>query len=349
MLTREGRWEGELIHTRKDGSELTVLGKQVLQRDQAGTPIAVMEINIDITERKRAEIDLQASEERWATTLASIGDAVIATDVSGCIMFMNAVAEGLTGWTRVDGSQKPITEVFHIIKEQTRLDVENPITRVLQEGVIVGLANHTLLVKKDGTEIPIDDSGAPIRDNEGKIAGVVLIFRDITERKQAEEKLTREMNERAKTEEQLRQAQKMEALGTLTGGIAHDFNNMLAAIIGFTELVAGHAAKGSRDERHLERIMEAGLRGRDLVRQMLTFSRKAEQEKKPLRLSSIVKETVKLLRATTPTTISIRVNAMSESGLILADPTQMQQVLMNLCTNAAYAMREKGGSLGHRV
>ena len=142
---------------------------------------------------------MQASEERWATTLASIGDAVIATDVSGCIMFMNAVAEGLTGWTRVDGSQKPITEVFHIIKEQTRLDVENPITRVLQEGVIVGLANHTLLVKKDRTGIPIDDSGAPIRDNEGKIAGVVLIFRDITERKQAEEKLTREMNERAKT------------------------------------------------------------------------------------------------------------------------------------------------------
>ncbi|MGD0231173.1 MAG: PAS domain S-box protein [Syntrophorhabdales bacterium] len=348
-LTREGRWEGELIHTRKDGSELIVLSRQALQRDEAGTPIAIMEINIDITERKRAEIDLQASEERWATTLASIGDAVIATDMSGCIVFMNAVAEALTGWTRGDASQKPITEVFHIINEQTRLEVENPITRVLQEGVIVGLANHTLLVRQDGTEVPIDDSGAPIRDKEGKIRGVVLIFRDITERKQAEEKLTREMNERAKTEEQLRQAQKMEALGTMSGGIAHDFNNLLAAIIGFTELVADHAAKGSRDERHLARIMESSLRGRDLVRQMLTFSRRAEQEKKPLSLSSIVKESVKLVRATTPTTISIKVDTLSESGLILADPTQMQQVIVNLCTNAAHAMREKGGTLDVQV
>ena len=146
-------------------------------------------------------------------------------------------------------------------------------------------------------------------------------------------------------EAQLRQAQKMEALGTMSGGIAHDFNNILAAIVGFTELVAGHAAKGSKDERHLERVMEAAIRGRELVRQMLTFSRKAEQEKKPLALSSIVSETIKLVRATTPTTISIRVDTLSESGLILADPTQMQQVLMNLCTNAAYAMREKGGSL----
>ena len=133
-LTGKGRWEGELIHTRKDGSELTVLSRQVLQRDEAGTPIGIMEINIDITERKRAEIALQASEERWATTLTSIGDAVISTDTSGRITFMNAVAEALTGWTLGDALQKPVAEVFHIINEQTRLKVENPIARVLREG-----------------------------------------------------------------------------------------------------------------------------------------------------------------------------------------------------------------------
>ncbi len=150
---------------------------------------------------------------------------------------------------------------------------------------------------------------------------------------------------RREAEERLRQAHKMEALGTLTGGIAHDFNNILAAIIGFTELVAGHADIGSRDERHLARVMEAGIRGREVVRQLLTFLRKTEQEKKPLRLSGIVGETVKLIRATTPATINIRVNTLSESGLILGDPTQLRQVLMNLCTNASYAMREKGGNL----
>jgi PAS domain S-box-containing protein len=689
---------------------------------------------------------LGESEQRWATTLSSIGDAVIATDVDGRITFMNSVAEELTGWTLRDALAMPVSAVFNIVNEQTRREVENPITKVLREGMVVGLANHTILVRKDGTEVPIDDSGAPIRDADGNTTGVVLVFRDITERKQAEEALRiseRRERERAeelatmleavptpviivhnsdgthmtgnraadellrqprgteislsappevrsghfrtikderelrldelparraargenvqdfeynlvfddgtvrhllaygtplwddkgqprgavhtlvditerkaaeeavqrtlqrlytvlssmygglllvtdegrvefanqalcdyfdlndspgdlvgltasdvfakigeaylhpdealahvreivdrgqpvkgeqvamrggrellrdfipiriggqsygrlwchtditerkamerelqkarddleqrvierteqlvksekefrllaeampqivwvtradgwniyfnqqwvdytgltleesyghgwnkpfhpddqqrawdawqnavtnngtyslecrlrkadgtyrwwlirgvpvidekgqitkwfgtctdieeikRTETQLRQAQKMEALGTMSGGIAHDFNNILAAIIGFSELLEGHISKESRDARHLHRILEAGIRGRELVRQMLAFARKAEQEKRPLPVSSIVKESVKLLRATTPSTINIRVNASNEA-LILGDPTQIQQVLMNLCTNAVHAMQENGGSL----
>ena len=129
---------------------------------------------------------LRISEERWATTLASIGDGVIATGVEGRIAFMNTVAEGLTGWTLEEAAAKPITEVFRIINDQTRKSVEDPVARVLREGMVVGLANHTILVKKDGTQVPIDDSGAPIRDKDGSTMGVVLVFRDITERKQAE-------------------------------------------------------------------------------------------------------------------------------------------------------------------
>jgi PAS domain S-box-containing protein len=154
-----------------------------------------------------------------------------------------------------------------------------------------------------------------------------------------------DLTEQRTLEQQIRQSQKMEALGTLAGGIAHDFNNLLAAVIGFTELLQEGLPEGDSGRHYAARVLEAGMRGRELVKHMLTFSRQTEQEKKPLRISSIVKESVKLLRASIPTTISISVNVRSESGLILADPVQIQQVLMNLCTNASYAMRETGGVL----
>jgi PAS domain S-box-containing protein len=143
------------------------------------------------TELEQAQASLRESEQRWATTLASIGDAVITTDTTGKIVFMNRVAEELTGWSLSSASLKPVKEVFNIINEQTRLEVENPITRVLKEGLIVGLANHTILLRRDGSEVPIDDSGAPIKDKDGKITGVVLIFRNIRERKKMEEETQR--------------------------------------------------------------------------------------------------------------------------------------------------------------
>ncbi len=144
---------------------------------------------IDITERERAEVALRENEKRWAVTLASIGDAVIATDMGGRLTFMNKVAERLTGWSMADAAGKPVQEVFRIVNEYTRATVEDPVSKVIQTGLIVGLANHTVLLRKGGGEIPIDDSGAPIRDEEGRIFGVVLTFRDIIERKRAEEAL----------------------------------------------------------------------------------------------------------------------------------------------------------------
>jgi nitrogen-specific signal transduction histidine kinase/ActR/RegA family two-component response regulator len=163
--------------------------------------------------------------------------------------------------------------------------------------------------------------------------------------KTAYEALRKETEERNQIEQQLRQAQKLESLGTLAGGIAHDFNNILAAIIGFSEMAKEDTPAGTKAQRHLDRIYTAGLRGRDLVRQILTFARQAEQEKKPLQLSSIVNESLKLLRASIPSTVDIRFTVKTESGVVLADSTQMQQMIMNLCTNGAFAMREKPGTL----
>ena len=162
---------------------------------------------------------------------------------------------------------------------------------------------------------------------------------------EAYDALRRETEERRQAEAQLRQAQKMEALGTLAGGIAHDFNNILAAMIGFSEMARDKTPEGLPARRHMERVFAAGIRGRDLVRQILTFSRQAEQEKLPLKLAHVVRETLKLLRASLPSTVGIHTNLRSNLGFVLADPIQMQQIVMNLCTNATHAMRRMGGRI----
>ncbi|MBX9584101.1 MAG: PAS domain S-box protein, partial [Gemmataceae bacterium] len=136
---------------------------------------------------RQAERDLAAERERLRATLASIGDAVVSTDAAGRVTFLNGVAEALTGWTQADAAGRPLPEIFHIVNEHTRQPVENPALRALRDGVVDGLANHTVLIARDGTERPIDDSAAPVRDDAGTPVGSVLVFRDVTERKRAEE------------------------------------------------------------------------------------------------------------------------------------------------------------------
>jgi PAS domain S-box-containing protein len=281
----------------------------------------------------------------------------------GLIMEVNETWLALTGYSREEA-------LGHFAREMhiwPTTEASSRFVRELQEkGSLHGWEQDFL--KKNGEVYVVQLSAQVLTLRDEKVILSTLV--DITERKRAEEALQKahdelelriaerteelrrayeslkeETREREQAEEHLRQAQKMEALGTLAGGIAHDFNNLLGAVIGFTELMQEDLPEGNRGHRHAERIMEAGLRGRDLVKQMLTFSRKTDQEKKPLRLSSIVKESAKLLRASIPTTITMNVNVMSESAFILADPVQIQQVIMNLCTNAYHAMLEKGGTL----
>jgi PAS domain S-box-containing protein len=206
MAASEGRYEEEGWRVRKDGSRFWASVVLTALRDEGGQLRGYSKITRDMTERKRAEENARrlleetaarrAAEdyaaviwkagERLRVTLQSIGDAVIATDAEGRVTLLNPVAEALTGWTSSEAAGQPLQNVFHIVNEETRQVVENPVAKVLKEGRIVGLANHTVLIARDGTERPIDDSAAPMRDKEESVTGVVLVFRDRTERRDAE-------------------------------------------------------------------------------------------------------------------------------------------------------------------
>jgi len=196
------------------------------------------------------------------------------------------------------------------------------------------------LKTKDGNWKWISGRGKSYeKDADGIPHRAVGVHVDITSRKQAEEK-------EKKLETQLRQAQKMEAIGTLAGGIAHDFNNVLYAIIGYTELSMGAVPEGSKARSNLHEVLKAADRATDMIQQILTFSRKTEKEKKPTNVQSVLKEAVKLIRTSLPSTIEIRQDIDADCDPVMADPTQIHEIIMNLGTNSYHAMRDKGGVLG---
>ncbi len=186
---KEGVVVGLANHTvliSKDGRERPIDDSAAPIKDSQGCVVGSVLVFRDITEKRQAQERLRVQQEWLRVTLASIGDAVIATDAEGRVTFLNPVAEGLTGWPQAEAQGEPLEVVFNILNERTRQPVENPVGRVLREGVIVGLGNHTILVTRDGMERPIDDSAAPIRDATGKLIGVVLIFRDVTEQRRGQ-------------------------------------------------------------------------------------------------------------------------------------------------------------------
>ena len=188
-VLREGVVVGLANHTllvARDGLERPIADSGAPIRNEEGQIIGTVLVFRDQTEQRQAERELYESREKYRITLYSIGDGVIAADNHGCVQQMNSVAEELTGWREAEARGHRLEEVFRIINEDTRATVENPAERVLREGVVVGLANHTLLIARDGVERPIADSGSPIRDSEGQIIGVVLVFRDQTEQREAE-------------------------------------------------------------------------------------------------------------------------------------------------------------------
>jgi hypothetical protein len=282
-----------------------------------------------------AERKLRASERRFATTLRSIGDAVIATDEQGFVTYMNPTAEAITGWPLTDAQGQPAANIFRIIHETTRQPAENPVTRVLLERAVVRLPNQTLLLTRDGQEIPVDDSASPILDDQGNCTGAVLVFHDITERRLAEERVHA-------SEQQVRQVQKMEAIGQLAAGIAHDFNNMLTVINGYSSLLLAGKEPGPNWRKYLERIETAGKRAEALTRQLLTFSRRQMVQPRVLNLNQIVLTMEQMFSRLLGDHIQTITKLDPTVAPVRADGGQIEQVLMNLAVNARDAMPDGG-------
>jgi PAS domain S-box-containing protein len=406
---------------------------------------------------RRAAQDIRRSEQWLGTTLSSIGDGVIATDASGAIRFVNPVAAELTGWSQADARGRSFDEVFRTVGAADRLPAENPVAQVLREGTLAGRANHTVLIRRDGAEFPIEDNGAPIRGDGGEINGVVLVFKDASAARAArqalqasEERLrlalegaelgavdhdlrtgeavwndrlyaivgyprktpvsaqminlhtapedweqvqrtlqqakaarapfrsehrivrandkavrwissngiflydkeghgirfigvVRDVTETRRLEAQVRQSQKLDALGTLAGGVAHDFNNILAVLRGNLSLIRSEIPTDHRIMPSVLDMERACNRATALVRQILTFGSRHDHDRQVMQLEDVVGEGMKLLRATLPAEIEIRSRYAPGLPAVLADPNQVQQVMANLGINASHAIGRRQG------
>jgi PAS domain S-box-containing protein len=290
--------------------------------DEQGQFDGAVHIINDITRRKQAENE----RARLATAVESIPESVVVTDTVGTVVYVNKGFERTTGYTRAEAIGNNIS----------RLDGGN------QEDIFYKELWDTIgrgevwtgrfeIKRKDGSPYMEEATISPIFDDTGRITHYVGVKRDISEQIAVEKRNL--------------QAQKLEAVGTLAGGIAHDFNNMLGIILGFGQMISDDLPEDSPSRENMDQVIIAANRAADLVRQILTFSRMSNENRKPLQMNLIVKEVVKFLRASIPTTICINDDVDSACPKVLADPTQMHQVLMNLCTNAYHAMQEQGGTL----
>ena len=314
--------EKAAVEAMKAGALDYIAKSEVTLRDMPHLATQALREWRHITKRRKAEASLAEEKERLAVTLRSIGDAVITTDVEGRIALINRVAEHLTGWRQEEALGEPLEKVFNIINEHTRERCDNPVAKVLETGGIVGLANNTVLVGKDGTERVIEDSGAPILDQQKRTIGVVLVFRDATEKRRLQD-------ERQKV-------QKLESIGILAGGIAHDFNNSLTAIIGNISLAKFYAKPGDKVLEKLQEIERAAMRTKDLTQQLLTFSKGGEPIKEIVSVAELLKETA--LFTLRGSNVRCTFDLPKNLWPVSIDAGQISQVISNIIINAEHSM-----------
>ena len=299
---------------------------------------AYLRIKKEALARQRAALDVQQQKDLLSVTLGSIGDAVMVTDPQGRVTYMNAVAESLTGWSVAAAQGQQCSTVFHIINEETRQAVESPVEKVLSQGAIVGLANHTILLQRDGTEVPIDDSGAPIRDAQGLVRGVVLIFRDFSERKEAERKLLA-----AKLEVETSSRAKDQFLASLSHELRTPLTPVLATLTAWE--ILGQIPEALRgDVELLRRNIELEAR---LIDDLLDLTRIAKGK---MRLSREVADVHALLRAAegvcesdiTQKRIHVTMALNATERYAQVDSARLQQVFWNVLKNATKFTPENG-------
>ena len=298
--------------------------------------LATFDIGRTTGERDRLIVDLDAANNRTTasrdllhTTLTSIGDAVVATDEAGRVTFMNAVAESLTGWTQAQAQGKRLEEVLTLINEETRLAVDNPADKALREGLIVGLANHTILIARDGAERPIDDSAAPIRNAQGETIGVVLVFRDVTGRRRSEEELLRLNHDLKRTNQDLQQ---------FSYAASHDLKEPLRTVSNYLQLIRSRYSGKLLDEE-AGRLFDVAVAGAQrmhaLVEALLDYSRAGEvgdSTLEPVPVDKVVGDAIANLQSS----ISENNAAVSLGPLpvVTANPLHLTQVFENLIGNA---------------
>lgn len=320
---------------RPDGKVIWVQTHSELVRDVDGNPERLIGTVVDITNSKQIEEALKESEARYHDFYDNSPDMYASVDpkTAKIIQCNQTLADNL-GYKKEEIIGRHIHDMYHA-------DVLDRARKVFQEFVETGKVHNAelQLKRKDGSKLDVALEVTSIRDGQGNIIASRSAWRDISERKRAEEEKENLLNN-------LKQVQKMEAIGSLAGGIAHDFNNILASIIGFTQLSISKVQKDSKTYASLNQVLDSALRGRELVKYILTFSRKTEQEVKLVQLPKAIKEVLKLIKPTIPSTIEICQNIDKNSGWVMADLAQIQQIFLNLCINAEHAMREKGGVLG---
>lgn len=355
LVLRTGHIVGLANHTvliDRNGVEHPIADSAAPIQDADGRIIGVVLVFRDVTEERRAEEAIAEQREWFETTLESIGDAVIATDVNGHVVFMNPVAEHLTGWRLAEARGRSCANVFNIINENTRRSAENPVTRVLAEGTVVGLANHTVLIAADGTERPIDDSGAPIRGRDGRIIGVVLVFRDVSERRRGELERRDAALERDRLLEAERAARAdaeraSRVKDDFVAMVSHELRTPLNAIVGWTQLMVKPGAGPDVVARGLHVIARNTRLQTQLISDLLDISRivsgKLRLDMAQVDLASVVNDAIDTVqRDADEKRIAVKREVDKAAGVIAGDAARIQQIVWNLLSNAIKFTAEGG-------